>query len=337
MATRFLRVARGPRIFFSQRPFSALVYADHDNGKVSEATLSAVTAALQLDPHVDVLIAGESCTEAAKQATQIEGVKTVLVADSASLAHQSAENATGLIVELQKAKNYTFVVGTATANGKAVIPRVAAALDVAAISDVIKVKSADTFVRPIYAGNALATVRSKDKVKVLTVRPTAFEKAKRGTKETAVESVQVPAPHPRASKWVKDALSVSSRPELASAKIVVSGGRGVGSKDNFSILTELADNLGGALGASRAAVDAGYAPNDWQVGQTGKVVAPDLYIACGISGAIQHLAGMKDAKTIVAINKDPDAAIFQVADYGVVGDLFKVVPELSKLVAAAKK
>lgn len=312
------------------RSFSALVYSDHNNTKLSDATLSAITAARQLDPEVHVLVAGDNCAAVATQASMVDGVKSVILVQHDSLGHHVSENASSLVIALQKARNFSFIVGSATTAGKAIMPRVAAGLDVAQISDVIQVKSKDSFVRPIYAGNVMATVRSKDPVKVLTVRSTSFNKATLSSSAAEIETM--PAPTPQSTRWVKDEIIQSERPELSSAKVVVSGGRALGSTANFALLTEMADHLGAALGASRAAVDAGYAPNDWQVGQTGKVVAPNLYIAVGISGAIQHLAGMKDSKVIVAINKDPDAAIFQVADYGVVGDLFKVVPEFNKLI-----
>lgn len=324
------------RSLSAQRRFSALVYANHNNVKLNDSTLSAITAAKQMDPEVHVLVAGHNCGDVANEVAGLEGVSSVLYADHESLGHHVGENAAALIVDLQQQKNFSYIVGCSTAVGKAIMPRAAAALDVASLSDVLAVKSADTFVRPIYAGNALATVRTKDAIKVMTVRTTAFDKAGAAASPAAVETVAF-TPSPVLSTWLRDELSVSERPELASASIVVSGGRGVGNEENFKILTDLADHMGAAMGASRAAVDAGYCPNDWQVGQTGKVVAPDVYIAVGISGAIQHLAGMKDSKVIVAINKNADAAIFQVADYGVVGDLFKVVPEFTKLVADSKK
>lgn len=317
----------------ASRPFSSLVYADHDNFKLSESTLNSVTAAAKLDPDVHILVAGENSGAVAEQAAKISGVKGVLHADNAAYGHHVAENSAELIATLQKEKGFSYIVGSATASGKNIIPRVGAILDVAPLSDVIEIKSNDTFVRPIYAGNALATYKSSDATKVMTVRSTCFEAA--GTDGSAPVEVYTPSSCDAGlSSWVKDELVKSERPELAGAKVVVSGGRGLGSKENFDMLYTLADDMGAAVGASRAAVDAGYAANDMQVGQTGKVVAPDLYVAVGISGAIQHLAGMKDSKTIVAINKDPDAAIFQVADYGLVGDLFEEVPKLNTAIKA---
>lgn len=317
------------------RQFSALVYADHDNKTLSEATLSCITAAGKMDPDVHVLVAGQDCAAVAEQASKVAGVKNVVHVESAALGNHVAENATKVIVELQKQNGYTSILASATACGKNIMPRVAAALDVAPLTDVISVESADTFVRPIYAGNALATYKSNDAIKVLTTRSTSFENAAEGSGSASVEKVDLDC-DAGMTAWQSNELSKSDRPELASAKVVVAGGRGVGSADNFKIINELADCLGGAVGASRAAVDAGYAVNDMQIGQTGKVVAPDLYVAAGISGAIQHLAGMKDSKVIVAINKDPEAAIFQVADYGLVGDLFDVVPALTKKIEADK-
>ena len=304
---------------------TSLVLADHDNASLKASTLSAVTAAQQMGGDIHILVAGQGCGAVAQAAAKIPGVAKVLVADAAQYANALAEPLAALIVSL--AGPYSHLVASATSAGKNVMPRVAALLDVAQISDISAVVSADTFVRPIYAGNALATVQSKDAKKVVTVRGSTFDKAKTDGGSAAIENVS-PAADPGVSRFVSQALSKSERPELTSARIVVSGGRGMGSGENFKIIEALADKLGAGVGASRAAVDAGFVPNDYQVGQTGKIVAPELYIAVGISGAIQHLAGMKDSKVIVAINKDEEAPIFQVADYGLVADLFKAVPEL---------
>lgn len=305
-----------------------LVIAEHDNSQIKSGTLNTVTAAQKLGSDVHLLVAGAGCAAAADAAKQIAGVSKVLLADAAALAHPLAENLTPLVVDL--AKQYSHVLAPATTFGKNLLPRVAALLDVAQISEITAVESADTFVRPVYAGNVMATVQSSDAIKVITVRTTAFEAAAVSGGAAAVEAVSGAA-DAGLSSFVSQELTVSDRPELAAAKIVVSGGRALGSAEQFKAVIEpLADKLGAAVGASRAAVDAGYAPNDYQVGQTGKVVAPQLYVAVGISGAIQHLAGMKDSKVIVAINKDPDAPIFQVADYGLVADLFEVVPQLER-------
>ena len=304
---------------------AALVIAEHDHGPLKGATLNTVTAALQCGGDVHVLIAGHNAGGAAQAAAQIAGVAKVLHADGASLAEQLAENVAAQVLSI--AKNYSHILSPATAHGKNVSPRVAARLDVAQISEISKVDSPDTFERPIYAGNAIATVQSTDAIKVITVRTTGFDAAAQGGL-AAIESITAVADSGK-SAYVGSEIAKSDRPELTAAKIIVSGGRAMGSSDKFNeVLTPLADKLGAALGASRAAVDAGYAPNDWQVGQTGKIVAPQLYIACGISGAIQHLAGMKDSKVIVAINKDPEAPIFAVADYALEADLFTAVPEL---------
>ena len=304
---------------------AVLVLAEHDNKTVKKATLNAVTAALKLG-EVHVLVAGHQAGEAAKAAAQIAGVKKVLHADAPHLGDFLAENVTSLILGI--CKTYSHVLAPSTSNGKNIMPRVAALLDVQQISDITAVESADTFVRPIYAGNALATVKSKDAIKVITVRTTAFDAAASSGSNAEIQNVQVPADS-GLSQFVSREVSKSERPELTAAKIIVSGGRGMANGENFKkVLEPLADKLGAAMGASRAAVDAGFVPNDWQVGQTGKIVAPDLYVAVGISGAIQHLAGMKDSRVIVAINKDEEAPIFQVADYGIVGDLFQVVPQL---------
>ena len=305
---------------------TALVIAEHDNASIKGATLNTVTAAAALGGEVHVLVAGHNAAAAAAAAAQIAGVSKVLHADAAALAEGLAENVAAQVIAL--ASGYSHLLFPATAAGKNVAPRVAALLDVAQLSDVTKVISADTFERPIYAGNAIATVQSADATKVLTVRTTGFDAAAATGGSAAVEAVAGAADSGKSS-FVGREVTKSDRPELTAAKIIVSGGRALGSSDKFmEVLTPLADKLGAALGASRAAVDAGYAPNDWQVGQTGKIVAPQLYIAAGISGAIQHLAGMKDSKVIVAINKDAEAPIFSVADYGLEADLFTAVPEL---------
>jgi len=305
---------------------SVLVLADHDNASLRAATLNAVTAAAQLG-EVHVLVAGHGCDAAAAAAARVAGVAKVLKVDAPSCGHPLAENIAPLVARL--AAGYGHVVAASTTVGKNIMPRVAALLDVQQVSEVIEVVSADTFVRPIYAGNALATVQSKDAIRVITVRGTAFPPAAAEGGAAPVEAIG-DAADAGLSSFLRSELSKSERPELTSARIVVSGGRGMANGENFKTYLEpLADKLGAAVGASRAAVDAGYVPNDYQVGQTGKVVAPDLYLAVGISGAIQHLAGMKDSKVIVAINKDEEAPIFQVADYGLVGDLFKLVPELA--------
>jgi electron transfer flavoprotein alpha subunit len=306
---------------------SVLVIAEHDNRSIRPSTLNTVAAATKIGGDIAVLVAGSGCEPAAKAAAAIAGVKKVLRADAAQYRDGLAEPLAALVVAL--AKDYTHILAPATSFGKNVAPRAAALLDVAQISDIVAVKGADTFVRPIYAGNALATVQSLDEIKVITVRTTGFDAASASGGGASIESTTVAA-DPGLSSFVGRDLTKSDRPELTSAKVIVSGGRGMGSGENFKLLEPLADRLGAAMGASRAAVDAGFVPNDWQVGQTGKIVAPDLYIAVGISGAIQHLAGMKDSRVIVAINKDEEAPIFQVADYGIVGDLFQVVPELVK-------
>jgi len=302
-----------------------LVIAEHDHGTLKGATLNTVAAAQKIGGEIHVLVAGHNADGAAKAAAQIAGVAKVLSAEGPQLAEFLAENVAALVVSL--AKGYSHILAPATSNGKDVTPRIAALLDVQQISEIIAVESPDTFVRPIYAGNALATVKSKDSIKVITVRTTGFDAAAATGGNASIEKPAVPSDS-GLSSFVSREVSKSERPELTAAKIVVSGGRGMGSGENFKILEPLADKLNAAMGASRAAVDAGFVPNDWQVGQTGKIVAPDLYVAVGISGAIQHLAGMKDSRVIVAINKDEEAPIFQVADYGIVGDLFKVIPEL---------
>ena len=304
-----------------------LLLADHDNAHLSDQTAKALTAATKIGGDVHVLVAGAGAKAAAEQAAKLSGVSKVLVAEDASLANNLAEPLAALIVSL--AGSYDTIIGAATSVGKNVLPRVAALLDVAQVSEIIEVVSADTFKRPIYAGNAIQTVQSTDAKKVITVRTASFASAAEDG-SAAIETVAAAA-DPALSTFVGDALSSSDRPELTSAKIIISGGRALGSAEKFKeVILPVADKLGAAVGASRAAVDAGYAPNDWQVGQTGKVVAPQLYIACGISGAIQHLAGMKDSKVIVAINKDEEAPIFQIADYGLVADLFEALPELQK-------
>ena len=306
---------------------TALVLAEHDNTSIKGSTLHCVTAASQCGGEVHVLIAGRDCDAAAKAAAQIGGVAKVLVADAPHFADGLAENVAAQL--LAAAEGYSHLLAPATAYGKNIMPRVAALLDVGQISEITKVDAPDTFERPIYAGNAVATVQSIDPVKVITVRTTGFDAASASGGNAIIENM-APVGDFGKSAFVSRELAKSDRPELTAAKVIVSGGRGLGSGDNFKILEPLADKLGAAMGASRAAVDAGYVPNDWQVGQTGKIVAPQLYIAVGISGAIQHLAGMKDSKTIVAINKDPEAPIFSVADYGIVGDLFEIVPQLVK-------
>ena len=304
-----------------------LVIAEHDNASLKGATLNTVAAAAQLGGDVHVLVIGQGAQAAADAAAKVAGVAKVLLAEGTPLADGLAENVAAQVQEI--ASNYSHILFAATASGKNVAPRVAAKLDVAQISDITAVDSADTFQRPIYAGNAIATVQSADAIKVITVRTTGFDPVAAEGGSATVENVTAVADS-GLSSFVGREVAKNDRPELAGAKVVVSGGRGMGSAENFKILDPLADKLGAALGASRAAVDAGYAPNDWQVGQTGKIVAPQLYIAIGISGAIQHLAGMKDSKVIVAINKDEEAPIFGVADYGLTGDLFKIVPELTE-------
>ena len=307
---------------------SILVIAEHDNASLKGATLNTVTAALACGGEVHVLVAGHNAAGAAQAATQVAGVAKVLHADSAALAHNLAENVAAQVLAV--ASGYTHILFAATAGGKNVAPRVAAKLDVAQISDITRVESADTFERPIYAGNAMATVQSTDAVKVITVRTTGFDAAQSTGGSASVQTLSAAADAGK-SHFEGSEIAKNDRPELTAAKIIVSGGRALGSSERFNeVMTPLADKLGAAIGASRAAVDAGYAPNDLQVGQTGKIVAPQLYVACGISGAIQHLAGMKDSKVIVAINKDPEAPIFSVADFGLEADLFAAVPELTQ-------
>lgn len=304
---------------------SILVIAEHDNQTLKPVTLTTVAAAAQVGGDIDILVAGSNCQAVADQAAAVAGVRAVKLADDSQYEHHLAENLSKLVVSL--AQDYSHIFAPSTANGKNMLPRVAALLDVNQLSDISAVVSADTFQRPIYAGNAIATVQSGDRVKVATVRGTSFDPVAAEGGSAAVESVAATEGSNK-TRFVGEELAQSDRPELTAASVVVSGGRGLGSGENFDMLYKLADKLGAAVGASRAAVDAGYVPNDMQVGQTGKVVAPELYIAVGISGAIQHLAGMKDSKVIVAINKDEEAPIFQVADYGLVADLFDVIPEL---------
>jgi electron transfer flavoprotein alpha subunit len=304
---------------------AVLVLADHDGKSIRKSTLNCIGAAVKLNSEIHILVAGHNCADAAKTAAAVPGVTKVLHADGAQLGDELAENVAALVVSL--AKGYGHILAPATSSGKNILPRAAALLDCQQISEIIAVESPDTFVRPIYAGNALATVKSKDAIKVITVRTTGFDAVAASGGNASIEKTESPADS-GLSSFVGREVQKSERPELTSARVVVSGGRGMGSGDNFKILEPLADKLNAAMGASRAAVDAGFVPNDWQVGQTGKIVAPELYVAIGISGAIQHLAGMKDSRVIVAINKDEEAPIFQVADYGIVGDLFKLVPEL---------
>ncbi|GAB1270226.1 FAD-binding protein [Aurantivibrio infirmus] len=306
-----------------------LVIAEHDNSGIKSATLNTVAAAKAIGGEIEMLVAGNGCAAAGEAAAKIDGVAKVLVADNAAYEHQLAENVALLIAEI--GKNYSHILAPATTTGKNTLPRAAALLDVQAISDISGIESPDTFKRPIYAGNVIATVQSSDAIKVITVRGTAFDPVAAEGGSAAVEAL-ASAHEAGVSTFVGEEIAKSERPELTSAKVVISGGRGMQNGDNFEMLYKLADKLGAGVGASRAAVDAGFVPNDMQVGQTGKIVAPELYIAVGISGAIQHLAGMKDSKVIVAINKDEEAPIFQVADYGLVADLFDVIPELeSKL------
>lgn len=304
---------------------SILILTEHDNQSLKPVTLSLVTAAQQIGGDIDLLVAGENCQAVADAAAAIAGVRKVIVADNAAYAHQLAENVSKLMAEI--ADGYSHILAPGTTTGKNLAPRVAALLGVNQLSDIIAIESPDTFKRPIYAGNAIATVKSEDAVKVMTVRGTAFDAAQATGGSAAIESCGAVHQHADVS-FVGEELAKSDRPELTAASVVISGGRGMANGENFELLYKVADKLGAAVGASRAAVDAGFAPNDMQVGQTGKMVAPELYIAVGISGAIQHLAGMKDSKIIVAINKDEEAPIFQVADYGLVGDLFEAMPEL---------
>lgn len=305
---------------------SILLIAEHNNTQLSPNTAKTITAALALGSEISILVAGFNCDKVAEAAAGINGVKKVLLVSDAQFEHQTAENISQLVAEL--GKDYAYVIAPATTFGKNFMPRVAALLDVAQISDVIKIVAADTFQRPIYAGNAIATVQSSDPIKVLTIRTSAFAQAGNASSAASIEKVNMVIAN-ETTQFIAQELSSSERPDLGAARVIISGGRGLQNGANFKMLEALADKLGAAIGASRAAVDAGFVPNDYQIGQTGKIVAPELYIAIGISGAIQHLAGMKDSKVIVAINKDPDAPIFQIADYGLVGDLFQLVPELT--------
>jgi electron transfer flavoprotein alpha subunit len=306
-----------------------LVIAEHDNAALNAATLNVVAAAKEIGGDIEILVAGEACAAVAEAAAKIDGISKVVVADNAAYKYQIAEAMGDLVAEL--GAGYSHILAAATTTGKDFMPRTAALLDVNMISDIVAVESADTFVRPIYAGNAIATVQSSDNVKVITVRGTGFDPASAEGGSAAIEATAI-VKESAISAFVSEELAKSDRPDLAAAEIVISGGRGMGNGENFEILYKVADKIGAAVGASRAAVDAGFVPNDMQVGQTGKIVAPSLYIAVGISGAIQHLAGMKESKVIVAINKDEEAPIFQVADYGLVADLFDAIPELEKLV-----
>lgn len=312
------------------RNASTLVVIEHSDAEITPATLHSITAANQLGGNVTCLVAGVNCAPAASELSKIKGVSKILIAQNDCYKGYLPEPLSNLVLDVQKKLNFTHILATATSFGKNLFPRVAAKLDVAPLSDISEIKDEQTFVRTIYAGNAVTTIKSNDSVKVMTVRATAFDAAESSTECAPTENYETAAVKEEKSVWESQELSVSDRPELTSAKIVVSGGRGLKSGENFELLYKMADKLNAAVGASRAAVDAGYVPNDKQVGQTGKMVAPDLYIAVAISGAIQHLAGMKDSKTIVAINKDAEAPIFQVADYGLVADLFKVVPEITE-------
>uniref|UniRef100_A0A7S4B1W6 Electron transfer flavoprotein subunit alpha n=1 Tax=Chrysotila carterae TaxID=13221 RepID=A0A7S4B1W6_CHRCT len=323
-----LRARPTARMLTARRSLSTLLIAEHDGKTLNPATLSALTAATEIGKPVTVLVGGENAKDAATAAASAAGVSSVVLLENAALAHGLPETWAPVVVAMQKEGGFTHVVAASSSFSKGVLPRVAALLDVAQISDVLQVKDENTFVRPIYAGNALSTVQSHDEIKVMTIRPTAFEKAAAEGGSASVTEGTVEVVAAKDVAWLSEEVKKSDRPELASAKTVISGGRGLKSAENFAMLDSIALKLNAAVGASRAAVDSGMCANDMQVGQTGKVVAPDLYIAVGISGAIQHLAGMKDSKTIVAINKDPEAPIFQVADYGVVDDLFKAVPEL---------
>lgn len=314
---------------------SLLLIAEHDQEALAPATLAVLTAGIKFSVPIHVVVMGSSCRKIAEEISLYESVEKVWVVEDQTLSHFIAENMINTLLEL--AKGYKFILAPSTTFGKNLLPRLAALLDVAQISDVIEIQDQNKFVRPIYAGNALAIVTSEDAIKVMTVRPTAFKKAKKGSFQAPLETYPFSKPSISSPTFVKREESSSERPELTSAAIVISGGRGLQSKENFVLIEDLADLLGAAIGASRAAVDAGFVPNDYQIGQTGKVVAPTLYIAIGISGAIQHLAGMKESKVIVAINKDPDAPIFQVADYGLVGDLFTILPELTAKMKAVMK
>ena len=306
-----------------------LVIAEHDQTQLKPSTLHTIAAAKEIANEIDIIIIGHQCQHFAEDLSQIEGIKQVLIADATVYQHALAENVAALIVDI--AKQYTHVLASSSTFGKNLMPRVAALLDVGQVSDITKVESADTFVRPIYAGNAFAKVQSQDNIKIITVRTTGFEAAKKSTNKAPISAINKVI-EAKKTEFIGQELTQSERPELTSARVVISGGRALQSAENFKLLEALADRLNAAIGASRAAVDAGFVPNDCQVGQTGKVVAPELYIAVGISGAIQHIAGIKDSKVIVAINKDPDAPIFQIADYGLVGDLFEIIPELTQTI-----
>lgn len=323
------------RAFSSGADANILIWADHDGKTLHSSTYNVVTAAKAIGGNVTVLVTGQNISSIAEAAARLP-VKAVLQVDDAAYAHQLAENLSALVSSIMKSGNYNYLLVPTTSNGKNILGRVGVLLDSQPVTDVIEVKSPNTFVRPIYAGNAMSTVELVESVKLLSIRPTNFERAEPADAAVKPESTSSSIESTKLATWVKDELTVSERPDLGTARVVVSGGRGMKSGDNFKLLDELADQFKGAVGASRAAVDAGMVPNEYQVGQTGKVVAPDLYIAVGISGAIQHLAGMKDSKVIVAINKDKEAPIFQIADYGLVGDLFTVVPELTAAVKAAK-
>lgn len=310
-----------------------LVIAEHDNQRLKLATHHTLTAAQKVAQEIVVMVVGANCAQVSEEAAQLNGVTKVLIADHECYAHQLAENTASLIAE--QAQGFNYIVAPATTFGKNLLPRVAALLDVSMLSDVMEVVAADTFVRPIYAGNALATVKTNDAVKLFTVRTTAFAATGKGSAKASIEAINTVIENTQ-TRFIGETLTQSTRPELTNARVVISGGRGLKSAENFKLLDDIADQLNAAIGASRAAVDAGFAPNDYQVGQTGKVVAPDLYIAVGISGAIQHLAGMKDSKVIVAINNDPEAPIFELADYGLVGDLFQILPELKEEISKAE-
>jgi len=333
---RISTINRISKVATVSRSMSTLVYADHNGKAASESVKQLLTAAKKVGKPVTVLVAGKGVDGVAKEVAALEGVSKVIVADNDAYAHQVAENVSLLVSEVQAQGKYTHIIASTSPAAKSWLPRFAATQDVQPIADVIDIKDEATFVRPTYAGNAVATVRSKDALKVFTVRPTAFGKDVSAAASPAPVEAAASTPVASLTQWVSEDVIKSERPELAAARVVVSGGRGMKSGENFAMLNELADLVGGAVGASRAAVDAGFVPNDLQVGQTGKVVAPELYIAVGISGAIQHVAGMKDSKTIVAINKDPEAPIFQIADYGLVGDLFTAVPELTAAIKAGK-
>ncbi|CAH1797486.1 unnamed protein product [Owenia fusiformis] len=334
LARQLINGVRSKNLCLSQRFQSTLVIAEHDNEKLTPVTLNTVTAANKIGGDVSLLVTGTNCAKVVEEASKISGVSKILLADNEAFKGFLPEAITPLVLSTQKQFSFSHILAGATAFGKGLLPRVAAKLDVSPVSDIIEVKTADTFVRTIYAGNAIQTVKSNDTVKVVSVRGTAFEAADTTGGSASTEDAPAPSDENTLSSFVGQELSKSDRPELTSAKAVISGGRGMKNGENFKMLYDLADKMNAAVGASRAAVDAGFVPNDMQVGQTGKIVAPDLYVAVGISGAIQHLAGMKDSKVIVAINKDPEAPIFQVADYGLVADLFKAIPEMDAAVSS---